>query len=147
MQEVVNSGGLCPFTLWAQICLWVESWPSDTQLIEGFNNMIQFEKNFAPIMGLPLWSSRIVGRLELVPENGSKKMEHLAPHINEVVRRATDGFPLANAVLEDVERFATPTPATKVPLPLVPCNPKQFSPVAMTWARHCVVSWPGYLGR
>ena len=67
LQSVLDSEGQCPGLLFLQVALWSEAWPSDTGYIEGINNMIIAAALFAPNMKLPLMSSRIVGRCELLP--------------------------------------------------------------------------------
>jgi hypothetical protein len=152
LQIVVGSDGLCvggAGLLWLQIAIWCEAMPSDTGYIEGINNMIISAASFAPAMKLPLLSSRVVGRCALLPEGfaNSSKVSHMAPAMNEMVRRSTCAVSMGNRIMDDLDRFATPTPRALAPTAAIPCRPSPFSATALTWARHHNAKWVSHIRR
>ena len=69
LQAILDSGGCCPCRpLFLQVAVWCEYAPSDTHHNEGINNMIIQAQALAPVMKEPLLSSRVTGRLALLPE-------------------------------------------------------------------------------
>ena len=140
LQTIVDTGGQCPGRLWLQVALWSEWMPSDSQYIEGVNNMLLSAHMCAPNIHGPLLSCRVVGRCALLPSGGVGfnycRFREMEGTMNEMIRRATDAFPQAHNVMEDIYRFASPTPLVAEITPKQPCVPSPIPAVALKWARH-----------
>ena len=57
-----SNTGKCHWGLFGLVSMWVIAMPCDAQSIEGLNNQISSAVRFAPAIGLPLLSARIVAR-------------------------------------------------------------------------------------
>ena len=145
LESVVSTGGKCPGLLWTQIAIWceAESIPSDTHFIEGINNMIILTARDAPVMKDPLLSSRVQGRLALLPDQGerSRHMDHASVKdmmgpIAKVADAAVQFLSGANVVMSDIHRFETPAPAAPVSKAAIATYPAAYQTSVMEWARH-----------
>ena len=136
--------GRCALALFTLVHIWSMAIPSNTQRIEGLNNMVVAATKLAPSIRLPLLSSRVCTRIHVLPGydlNAAPKYSSIAAIVDRTLQTAVDFFCEADNVLGTPGRWATPAPSVRQKMPLRFIDPAQRPTTAQVWATRYNAQW------